>query len=154
MHAFVTPLITRADGTKFGKSAAGMSLWLDPAMTSPYAFYQFWINADDADISTYLRTFSFASRDEIEALEKETADRPAARSAQRHLAAELTTLVHGAAETEQAIAAAQALFGRGSLADLAEATLAAALAEAGLVRVSGRCRRSRCCSRSPGWWRA
>jgi tyrosyl-tRNA synthetase len=137
VHAFVTPLITRADGTKFGKSAAGMSLWLDPAMTSPYAFYQFWINADDADISTYLRTFSFASRDEIEALEKETADRPAARSAQRHLAAELTTLVHGATETEQAIAASQALFGRGSLDSLSEATLAAALAEAGLVRVSG-----------------
>jgi len=137
VHAFVTPLITRADGTKFGKSAAGMSLWLDPAMTSPYAFYQFWINADDTDISTYLRTFSFASRDEIEALEKETADRPAARSAQRHLAAELTTLVHGAAETEQAIAASQALFGRGSLGDLSEATLAAALTEAGLVRVSG-----------------
>jgi tyrosyl-tRNA synthetase len=137
VHAFVTPLITRADGTKFGKSAAGMSLWLDPAMTSPYAFYQFWINADDADISTYLRTFSFATRDEIEALEKQTADRPAARSAQRHLAAELTTLVHGAAETGQAIAAAQALFGRGSLSELSEATLGAALAEAGLVRVTG-----------------
>ena len=137
VHAFITPLITRADGTKFGKSAAGMSLWLDPAMTSPYAFYQFWINADDADISTYLRTFSFASRDEIETLEKQTADRPAARAAQRHLAAELTTLVHGAAETEQAIAASQALFGRGALADLSPSTLEAALSEAGLVRVSG-----------------
>jgi tyrosyl-tRNA synthetase len=137
VHAFITPLITRADGTKFGKSAAGMSLWLDPAMTSPYAFYQFWINADDADISTYLRTFSFASRDEIEALEKQTADRPAARAAQRHLAAELTTLVHGAAETEQAIAASAALFGRGSLADLSETTLEDALSEAGLVRVTG-----------------
>ena len=137
VHAFVTPLITRADGTKFGKSAAGMSLWLDPAMTSPYAFYQFWINADDADIPTYLRTFSFASRDEIEELEKQTADRPAARAAQRHLAAELTTLVHGATETEQAIAASQALFGRGSLSDLSEATLGAALTEAGLVRVTG-----------------
>jgi tyrosyl-tRNA synthetase len=137
VHAYVTPLITRADGTKFGKSAFGMQLWLDPAMTSPYAFYQFWINADDTDVPTYLRTFSFAPRDEIEALEKETADKPAARAAQRALATELTTLVHGEEETAQAVAASQALFGRGSLADLAPATLAAALSEAGLVRVTG-----------------
>ncbi|HWB35072.1 MAG TPA: tyrosine--tRNA ligase, partial [Rugosimonospora sp.] len=99
VHAFTTPLITRADGTKFGKSAAGMSLWLDPEMTSPYAFYQFWINADDADVVNYLRVFSFASREAIDALAKETAERPAARAAQRALAEELTTLLHGERET-------------------------------------------------------
>jgi len=136
VHAFTTPLVTRADGTKFGKSAAGMSLWLDAAMTSPYAFYQFWINADDADIPTYLRVFSFRSRDEIEALEKASADRPAAREAQRALAEELTTLLHGETECAQVIAASQALFGRGSLADLTPATLSSALTEAGLTQVS------------------
>jgi tyrosyl-tRNA synthetase len=136
VHAFTTPLVTRADGTKFGKSAAGMSLWLDPAMTSPYAFYQFWVNAEDADIPTYLRVFSFRSRDEIEALEKASADRPAAREAQRALAEELTTLLHGETECAQVIAASQALFGRGSLAELAPETLSAALSEAGLARVA------------------
>ncbi len=137
VHAFVTPLITRTDGTKFGKSAAGMSLWLEPTMTSPYAFYQFWINADDADIVTYLKVFSFKARDEIEALEKETAERPAARAAQRALAEELTTLLHGEKECAQVIAASKALFGRGSLADLEPSTLRAALSEAGLVTLSG-----------------
>jgi tyrosyl-tRNA synthetase len=137
VHAFVTPIITRADGTKFGKSAAGMSLWLDAAMTSPYAFYQFWINADDADVVNYLKVFSFASREEIEALATATAERPHERAAQRALAAELTTLVHGAQECEQVMAASRALFGRGSLADLAAPTLHAALAEAGLLAVKG-----------------
>jgi tyrosyl-tRNA synthetase len=137
VHAFTTPLITRSDGTKFGKSASGEALWLDAAMTSPYAFYQFWINVPDADIGGYLRVFSFRSRDEIEELEKATAERPAAREAQRALAEELTTLLHGESETRQVVAASQALFGRGSLAELAPATLAAALAEAGLVRVGG-----------------
>jgi tyrosyl-tRNA synthetase len=137
VHAFTTPIITRADGTKFGKSAAGMSLWLDPAMTSPYAFYQFWINADDADIVRYLKTFSFAARERIEELEGITAARPAAREAQRFLAEELTTLLHGERECAQAVAASQALFGRGSLADLAPATLHAALSEAGLVTIKG-----------------
>src|SRR5258706_3832515 len=137
VHAFVTPLVTRADGTKFGKSAAGMSLWLDAAMTSPYAFYQFWINTDDADIVRYLKVFSFAGRAVIEALEAQTAERPAARAAQRHLAEELTTLVHRAAQCAQVVAASQALFGRGSLADLAPATLHAALSEAGLHTVRG-----------------
>ncbi len=137
VHAFVTPLITRADGTKFGKSAAGMALWLDAAMTSPYAFYQFWINAEDADIVNYLKAFSFASHEEIDALAAETAARPAARTAQRHLAAELTTLLHGEAECAQVIAASQALFGKGSLADLAAPTLHASLSEAGLITVKG-----------------
>jgi tyrosyl-tRNA synthetase len=137
VHAFTTPLVTRADGTKFGKTAAGMALWLDPALTSPYAFYQFWFNAADADIGSYLRVFSFRTRDEIEELEKATAERPAVRAAQRALAEELTTLLHGAAECRQVVAASEALFGRGSLAELAPETLRAALAEAGLVALSG-----------------
>jgi tyrosyl-tRNA synthetase len=137
VHAFTTPLITRADGTKFGKSASGMALWLDPAMTSPYAFYQFWINAEDADIVNYLRVFSFRSRDEIDALAKETAEGPAARAAQRALAEELTTLLHGEAESRQVIAASQALFGRGALSDLTPETLRSALAEAGIVEIRG-----------------
>ena len=137
VHAFTTPLITRADGTKFGKSAAGMSLWLDAAMTSPYAFYQFWINADDADIVNYLKVFSFASHDQIEELATRTKEKPAERAAQRFLAEELTTLLHGEQECAQVIAASQALFGRGSLADLAAATLHVALQEAGLLTVKG-----------------
>ncbi|GAB4061082.1 tyrosine--tRNA ligase [Catellatospora paridis] len=135
VHAFTTPLITRADGTKFGKSAEGMSVWMDAAMTSPYAFYQFWFNAADADIVNYLKVFSFRSRDEIEELARETAERPFARSAQRALAEELTTLLHGKDECEQVMTASQALFGRGALTDLAPSTLRSALAEAGLVEV-------------------
>ena len=134
VHAFVTPLVTRSDGTKFGKTEGG-AIWLDPTMTSPYAFYQFWVNADDRDVGQYLRYFSFRSHEEIEALEKATAERPAARIAQRALAEELTTLVHGAEETQQVMAASQALFGRGALDELAPETLRAALAEAGLVRL-------------------
>ena len=128
-HALTTPLVTRADGTKFGKTAGGENYWLDPELTSPYAFYQFWFNADDRDVGKYLKYFSFRSREEIEELEKETAERPAARAAQRALAADLTTLVHGEDECARVIAASRALFGQGSLADLDERTLAAALAE-------------------------
>ncbi|MFI2667443.1 tyrosine--tRNA ligase [Micromonospora carbonacea] len=134
VQAFVTPLVTKADGTKFGKTEGG-AVWLDPQLTSPYAFYQFWLNADDRDVVRYLRYFSFRSRDEIEQLEKETAERPSARLAQRALAEELTTLVHGERETAQAVAASQALFGRGSLDELTPETLRAALTEAGLVGV-------------------
>jgi tyrosyl-tRNA synthetase len=137
VHAFTTPLITRSDGTKFGKSAAGEALWLDASLTSPYAFYQFWFNAPDADIGGYLRVFSYRPRDEIEALEKATAEHPAGREAQRALAEELTTLLHGESETRQVLAASQALFGRGDLAELAPETLRAALTEAGLVQVRG-----------------
>ncbi|GAA4924192.1 tyrosyl-tRNA synthetase [Stackebrandtia albiflava] len=135
VHAFVTPLVTKADGTKFGKTEGG-GVWLDPTLTSPYAFYQFWINAADRDIAGYLRYFSFRSHEEILRLEKATEERPAAREAQRALAAELTTLVHGEAESAQAIAASSALFGRGELTDLAEPTLAAALREAGVVETA------------------
>lgn len=136
VQAFTTPLVTKADGTKFGKSEGG-AVWLDPTMTSPYAFYQFWLNVDDREVDRYLRYFSFRSRDELEELAKATAERPASRLAQRALAEELTTLVHGPEETRQAIAASQALFGRGSLDDLAPETLRAALTEAGLVRLTG-----------------
>ncbi|WP_420846494.1 tyrosine--tRNA ligase [Micromonospora terminaliae] len=134
VEAFTTPLVTKSDGTKFGKSETG-AVWLDPQMTSPYAFYQFWVNADDRDVSRYLRYFSFRSREEIEELEKATAERPQARLAQRALAEELTTLVHGEREMAQAVAASQALFGRGSLDELSPATLRAALTEAGLVHL-------------------
>ncbi|MBE1489085.1 tyrosine--tRNA ligase [Plantactinospora soyae] len=134
VHAFVTPLVTKADGTKFGKTEGG-AVWLDPTMTSPYAFYQFWVNSDDRDVGQYLRYFSFRSHEEIEELEKTTAERPAARVAQRALAEELTALVHGAEEARQAVAASQALFGRGALDELAPETLRAALAEAGLVQL-------------------
>ncbi|MFG1609135.1 tyrosine--tRNA ligase [Actinoplanes sp. NPDC049265] len=136
VHAFTTPLVLKADGTKFGKSEGG-SVWLDAAMTSPYAFYQFWVNADDKDVSNYLRYFSFKDRAEISSLEEETASKPQLRSAQKALALELTTLVHGAGEASQAVAASQALFGRGVLADLSSSTLRAALSEAGLATVNG-----------------
>ncbi len=131
VHALTTPLITKADGTKFGKTESG-TIWLDPQLTTPYAFHQFWINADDRDVSTLMRTYSFKPIDEIVKLEQLTAEKPAERAAQRALADELTTLVHGASETRAAEAAAAALFGRGDLADLPEPTLAAALTEAGV----------------------
>jgi len=136
VHAFTTPLVTKSDGTKFGKSEGG-AIWLDPEMTSPYAFYQFWFNTDDRDIGRYLRYFSFKSREELLALEKESAERPAVRGAQRALAAELTALVHGPEVADDVIAASHALFGRASLDALMPATLQAALAEAGLHRVQG-----------------
>ncbi len=136
VHAFTTPLVTKADGTKFGKTEGG-AVWLDAELTSPYAFYQFWFNTDDRDVVTYLKYYSFRDHEEIEALEKETVERPAARAAQRALAAELTTLVHGAEETQRVIAASQALFGRGELAELDAGTLRAALTEAGLTTVRG-----------------
>ncbi|HEY3506708.1 MAG TPA: tyrosine--tRNA ligase [Actinocatenispora sp.] len=136
VQAFTTPLVTRADGSKFGKTADGQSVWLDANMTSPYAFYQFWFNTGDADVGRYLRYFSFRPREEIEELEKATADRPAARAAQRALAEELTTLVHGERETAQVTAASRALFGRGDLTELDPSTMDAALTEAGLLSVS------------------
>ncbi|MGZ8718363.1 MAG: tyrosine--tRNA ligase [Aeromicrobium sp.] len=134
VHALATPLITKADGTKFGKTESG-TVWLDPAVTSPYAFYQSWIQAEDAKVGEYLRQFTFLSIDEIEALEAEHAERPSARAAQRRLAAEVTTLVHGQEETAAAELAASALFGRGELQELPEATLGAALREAGAVEL-------------------
>jgi tyrosyl-tRNA synthetase len=134
-HLLATPLITNAAGEKFGKSTGGGGLWLDPEMTSPYAWYQYFVNAEDAMVGQLLRIFTFLDREEILALEKETAERPAARIAQRRLAEEVTNLVHGEEETRQVIAASQALFGRGDLAALPSATLRAALAEAGLTQI-------------------
>ncbi|RFU41083.1 tyrosine--tRNA ligase [Actinomadura logoneensis] len=128
-HALTTPLLTKADGSKFGKTAGGETYWLDPELTSPFAFYQFWINADDRDIENYFKVFSFRPREEIEQLLKDGAERPAARIPQRALAEEVTTLVHGAEETAAAIAASKALFGQGELGELDERTLAAALSE-------------------------
>ncbi|MEV6396308.1 tyrosine--tRNA ligase [Streptomyces sp. NPDC051907] len=134
VHALATPLMVKSDGTKFGKTEGG-AVWLDPEMTTPYAFYQFWLNVDDRDISTYMRILSFLSRAELEELEKLTEERPQARAAQRALAEELTTLVHGAEQCAGVIAASKALFGQGELAELDEATLAAALAEVPHARV-------------------
>lgn len=135
VHALATPLMTKADGTKFGKTEGG-AVWLDPEMTTPYAFYQFWLNADDRDISTYMRILSFKSREELEELERQTQERPQARAAQRALAEELTTLVHGADQTAAVIAASRALFGQGELADLDDRTLAAALSEVPHIKVA------------------
>ena len=136
VHALSTPLVTKSDGQKFGKSESG-TIWLDPALTSPYAFFQFWLNADDADARTWLPLFSEKPAEEIEALVTESIERPAARTAQRALAEELTLLVHGPDELRQAEAAGRALFGRDDLAALGADTLGAALREAGSVTIDG-----------------
>ncbi len=128
VHVMTTPLITKADGTKFGKTEGG-AVWLDADMMSPYAFYQFWLNAADDDVVRFLKVFTFRSREEIAELEAAVRERPGAREAQRTLAADVTTLVHGAAATDAVIAASQALFGRGELDALDERTLEAAVAE-------------------------
>jgi len=133
-HALATPLITKADGTKFGKTESG-TVWLDPERTSPYAFHQSWIQAEDSKVGEYLKQFTFVPVDEIDALMAEHDEKPGLRLAQRRLAAEMTTLVHGVEETAAAELAAQALFGRADLAELPEATLAAALREAGAPEV-------------------
>ncbi|WP_019137387.1 tyrosine--tRNA ligase [Cellulomonas massiliensis] len=128
VHAVTTPLITKADGTKFGKTESG-TVWLDGELTTPYAFFQFWLNSDDADVVRYLKVFTFRTREEIDELERAVSERPAAREAQRTLAYDVTALVHGTDAADAVVAASQALFGRGSLADLDERTLAAAVAE-------------------------
>jgi tyrosyl-tRNA synthetase len=135
VHALTTPLITKADGTKFGKTESG-TVWLDPELTSPYAFYQFWLNADDADVVRYLGVFTFRTAEEIAELAAAVESRPAAREAQRALAYDVTSLVHGVEATEKVIAASRALFGGGDLAELDEATLAAAVAELPTVDVA------------------
>ena len=130
VHALTTPLVTDSEGNKFGKSTGGGNLWLDPEMTSPYAWYQYFVNTADADAIPYLKWFTFLSRDELAELEKATSERPHERAAQRRLAQELTTLVHGEAQCAAVEHASQALFGRGELTQLDEPTLAAALREA------------------------
>ena len=127
-HAFTIPLMAKSDGSKFGKTAGG-SVWLDSEMTSPYAFYQFWINTEDADVEKYLKVFSFKDRTEIERLIETVKTNPGAREAQRELARELTTLVHGSSECAKVEAASKALFGQGELNELDEKTLAAALSQ-------------------------
>ena len=131
VHGLTTPLITKADGTKFGKTESG-TVWLDPERTSPYAFFQFWLNADDRDVPTLLRTFSFRPLAEIEALIAESAAAPHLRLGQRELAREVTAWVHGEEAAKGAEQAGRALFGQADLAELDLATLEAALAEAGM----------------------
>jgi tyrosyl-tRNA synthetase len=128
VHALTTPLVTKADGTKFGKTESG-TVWLDPQMTSPYAFFQFWLNADDRDVVSYLRYYSMRDHAEIEELEAATLAEPARRVAQRALAQEMTSLVHGEPATAAVEAAAQALFGQGDLGAIPAEVLDPALRE-------------------------
>jgi tyrosyl-tRNA synthetase len=134
VHALAIPLITKADGTKYGKTEGG-AIWLSADLMSPYAFYQFWLNVADVEVPGLLRVYSFKSREEIESLIAESVERPAARAAQRALAEEVTTLVHGAEECRRAIAASRALFGRSDLAEVDERTLEAAVAEVPSVQI-------------------
>ena len=134
VHAFATPLITKADGTKYGKTEGG-ALWLDPEMLSPYSFFQFWLNVEDEKVGELLRIFTFLPREEIEALEATHAEKPFLRAGQKALAEHVTTLVHGAEETARIQAASSALFGGGDMSTLAADTLGAALREAGAVTV-------------------
>jgi tyrosyl-tRNA synthetase len=135
VHALTVPLVTSSDGTKFGKSSGGGNLWLDPEMTSPYAWYQYFVNTADDDVVRYLRWFTFLSAEEIAELAEATQERPHQRAAQRRLAGELTTLVHGEEATIAAEHASEALFGRGELSRLDEQTLAAALREASVAEL-------------------
>ena len=134
-HAFTIPLMAKSDGSKFGKTAGG-SVWLDAEMTSPYAFFQFWINTDDADVEKYLKVFSFKERSEIERLIETVKVNPGAREAQRELAREITSLVHGADQCAKVEAASLALFGQGDLSALDEKTLAAALSQLPKVSIN------------------
>ncbi|WP_282007204.1 tyrosine--tRNA ligase [Propioniciclava sinopodophylli] len=134
VHALATPLLTKADGTKFGKTESG-TVWLDPEMTSPYAFHQYFLNAEDAMVVAYLKVFSERSREEIEDIAAQQEDKPYLRIAQRALADDITDLVHGEPERRSAEAAAAALFGRSELGELDERTLAAVSRELGAARV-------------------
>lgn len=135
VHGLTVPLVTDAEGNKFGKSTGGGKLWLDPQLTSPYSWYQYFINAGDSVVIDYLRWFTFLSQEEIAELERKVAEEPYKREAQRVLAREMTTLVHGAAATEAVELAAQALFGKAELQDLDEPTLASALQETEVAEV-------------------
>ena len=135
VHALATPLITKADGTKFGKTESG-TVWLDPELTSPYAFYQFWLNQADADVVAYLKVFTFLSRDEIAELETTVQERPFAREAQRALAWQVTSLVHGEMAAQGALDASAALFGRGELGGLDAETLVGCAKELGGATVA------------------
>ncbi|MGU3294814.1 tyrosine--tRNA ligase [Williamsia sp. M5A3_1d] len=136
LHAMTVPLVTTSDGKKFGKTTGGGGVWLDPELTSPYAWYQYFVNTADADVVRYLRWFTFLGRDEIDELEVATAETPHLRSAQKRLAAEMTTLVHGEEATRAVQTASQALFGRAELDGLDEATIGGALSETEVVDYS------------------
>ncbi|MDO5729853.1 MAG: tyrosine--tRNA ligase [Actinomycetaceae bacterium] len=125
VHVMTTPLITKADGTKFGKSEGG-AVWLSADMLSPYAFYQFWLNVDDADVVRFLKVFTFLPREEIERLEAAVAEAPHRREAQRTLAAEVTKMVHGEDHLERVLAATEALWGSGDIKSVDASTLSAA----------------------------
>lgn len=137
VHALTLPLVTDSSGAKLGKSTGGGNVWLDPALTSPYALYQYLLNVDDRDVGTYLRLLTFLPRERVQELDALTAERPQARAAQKALAESLTALVHGEQELARVQAASAALFGGGALEDLDAATLTAALAEAPSTTVQG-----------------
>jgi len=134
VHALATPLLTKADGTKFGKTESG-TVWLDPEMTSPYAFHQFFLNSEDSKVGEYLRIFTTRSAEEIAELEQQTAEKPFLRAAQRALADDITDLVHSPEERRAATDAAAAVFGRAELAGLSEGVLRAVCGELGAVTV-------------------
>lgn len=135
VHAIGTPLVMNSDGTKFGKSE-GNAVWLDPTLTSPYAFYQFWLNTDDRDVADRLKVFTFLPRVEIERLEQATVEAPFKREAQRTLAWEVTSLVHGDRVTQSVVDASAALFGKGSLAEVDPSILRGALEAVRSVRAA------------------
>ena len=130
VHAMATPLLTKADGSKFGKTESG-TIWLDPAMTSPYGLHQFFLNAEDEKVVEYLKVFSDRSHEEITELERQTREAPQLRAAQRALADDVTALVHGPAERDAAIQAADAVFGRSDLRELSVSVLTDVAAEIG-----------------------
>ncbi|MEY4206224.1 MAG: hypothetical protein RL255_61 [Actinomycetota bacterium] len=134
-HALTIPLMTKSDGSKFGKTAAG-AVWLDPEMTSPFAFFQFFLNSDDRDVEKLLKAFSFKSKDELGGLIESLKTNPGAREAHRALAREVTTLIHGESETQKVEEAAKALFGHGDLRELDAKTLGGALSELPRVELS------------------
>ncbi|SDS10324.1 tyrosine--tRNA ligase [Corynebacterium timonense] len=136
VHALTVPLVTDSEGKKFGKSTGGGSLWLDPEMTSPYTWYQYFVNTADADVIRFLRWFTFLTKEELDELAVEVEERPYAREAQKRLAREMTTLVHGAEATEAVELASQALFGRAELAALDRATLESAVKETAVYQAS------------------
>ena len=135
VHALTIPLLTKADGSKFGKTAGG-SIWLDPEMTSPYAFYQFFLNSDDRDVITLLKTFSFKDHDELSALFTEHQANPGARSAHRALAQEVTEYIHGEEIATKVEEASRALFGQSEIRDLDRNTLMSAIAELPRVEIA------------------
>lgn len=137
-------MLTKADGTKFGKTEGG-TVWLDPELTSPYAFHQFWLNAEDAKVMDYLKIFSCRSHDELAELAEQTEQAPYKRLAQRALADDVTDLVHGVEARKAADEAARALFGRGELAALDDATISAVMGRSRQPRSppgTASCRRS------------